>query len=200
MFLAFLMAVSLPLTLRAQRQTPGRPSFELSATFSQPFDQPVPVSVTGGSLIFRQYTRLANWSIGFDYFRSGHRIIDPAKYVDGALVEPEKVYPMLAQDFTLMGGYMIRIWAPRSRVVVFSAGASMYLGDKFAPAVKAYDETLPDNGFVFGMMPEVLFEVFPARNFSLYASFRPRVEFLTTLPGTTEVFRLAGAFGMKYYL
>ena len=201
-----LSALFWSLPASAQRQTPGRPSIEASAVVGPTYGKPYPVSVTGANFTFRQYLRVSNWSVGVDYLMNPYyQFVIPAEYLDDVIVVPEKDYPFLVHDINFLAGYTVRLWAPRSRVVALSLGASISLGARIAPGLdkcQDYKKTYPMEGiagFIFGMIPEFQFEVFPFRNASFFAAARPRIQFLSTLKGECNWFCMTGAFGMRYY-
>jgi len=63
------------------------------------------------------------------------------------------------------------------------------------------DDRIPSAGFLLGVTPEVCFEVFPARNFSLSLFFRPHLQWCSWGDGNSreEIFIPHVGLGLHYY-
>ena len=189
----------------AQRQTPGRPSVEAYGSLAVSN----PAYMGGGGAFWCNHYFNGHTLFGLDYLREHHGFYRDAVYAkDGeTMVEAPIADRFWSNDICGSIGYMFRIWAPRSRVVVFSAGGSLLAGIRYAPEMEAYpvevggDKMFSPVGFYMGLVPEVQFEVFPFRNVSLYLSARPRARIYCSLGGKDDGwFLFTSAFGLKLYL
>lgn len=200
-----LMAFLFPLGLSGQRQTPGRPSFEAYGTVA--FTPGVYMG--GGGANWCNHYFIGHTTFGLDVYREGHNFFKDAEYAsDGVtMVAPPIDDHFWSTDINGSIGYMFRIWAPRNRVVVFSAGGSLLVGVRYAPQMQLYVKDANQGklysavGVYVGIVPEVQMEVFPFRSVSLYVSARPRTRIYCGLGGKDDGWLLfSGAFGLKFYL
>lgn len=183
----------------AQRQTPGRPSFDAYASFGSTGFIPA-----GGGLLWCNYDFIGHTAIGVDVFRDPHSFTEEPVYSGSEMVAPEMRHDFMSTDMSVSVGYLFRALAPRSRAVILSAGGHLYMGAKYAPEMKQF---MRDNirrhsqaGFIIGVIPEVQFEVFLSRNVSFYGAARPRLRFYSALAGESSWVCMSGAAGLKIYL
>lgn len=191
--------VSLPVASRAQRQTPGRPSLDGYVSFGPGF------GVAGGGFYWCNYDFVGRTHFGLDIFREAHGFTEEAIYSsDQTMVAPESDYEFMATDVCGSVGYLYRLLAPRSRVIVLSAGGHLLFGAKAAPEMSNFKKSTTANysavGFFMGAVPEVQLELFPFRNVSLYVSARPRLRLFSSLGGRSDWFVFSSSFGAKVYL
>lgn len=183
----------------AQRQTPGRPSFDVYASFGSTGFIPC-----GGGFTWSNYDFAGHTAIGIDVYRGPHSFTEAAVYSGGEMVAPEIRHDFVSTDITATVGYLLRVAAPRSRAVILSAGGHLLLGAKYAPEMGTFykdsNKKYASAGFLIGIVPEVQFEVFLARNVSVYASARPRVAVYSALAGQDRWLLMTGASGLKVYL
>lgn len=207
LFLSAFVAAS-SFSASAQRQTNGRHSFELYGDIGM--ISPTVLGVSGGG---------GTWS---NYFYEGRVVwgadacIAPLPLVeeevtdaDGVVLLPEERHDLTSVEITACGGYLFRLWAPRSRVFILSAGASLGLGVRTCDALGSYAKGYSSSGdpsyyirtgFLINVQPEVQAELFPFRNISAFVSFRPRMTLFCGLGGKVDWFRPMCSFGVKYYL
>lgn len=202
-------------SVQAQRQTRGRGSIDAYATFSGLTGGRFGPS--GGGANWKMHQYLTHFSIGADVSALPVGVdihTDPVyEKTTGEVVIPgsDTHAEHLAYDVCAGAGYYIRVLAPRSRVVILSAGANLYMGARCCPGLSSYsrsdlgastsgDSPAATVGFVTSIVPEILLEVFPARNFSLSVSFRPRMCVVNTLQGSAPWLKCYAGFGGKYYL
>lgn len=153
---------------RAQRHTPGRPSFRIATDLSLGKT----AGFGGGGAEWHSYSYSGNSVLGAYALRSPVVLVTPAVVVDDVEVFPEE--RSLAYTWEAAGrlGYMFRLWSPRSRWAVLSAGGGLDVGMRFFPGGEDEDVVM---GFLLALSPEILAEVFPFRNVSLGVSFQPRM-------------------------
>lgn len=191
----------------AQRQTPGRVSLE--AWFGSSF--PGEFVPGGGGFSWNKHDYLGHVSLGIDVDR-------PQTTLHGLLpvTDSEGYDDYLSEDrllrgveVSVIGGYHVRLLAPRSRTVILSAGLSMYNGlrvysgheDLLIEDREGFYVSPGSTSYSMGFVPELQFEVFPFRNASLYLSARPRIQVLDTFASASSSwFTMRAAFGIKYYL
>lgn len=189
--------------VRAQRQTPGRPSMDGYVTLA---NTQRGFGLAGGGFAWCNYDYGGRTSLGVDVFLDIQTLSEEAVYDSyGELVFPEENYTFGSYDVCAAGGYFFRLLAPRSRVFILSAGGTLLVGAKYCKPVSGFykdggDKKYSPVGFLLGMVPEVQAELFPFRNVSLYVAARPRVEFLCGLGGHSEWFKMSYAGGLKIYL
>lgn len=192
----------LPFTGRAQRQTSGRPSLDVYGSFSLDGG----MKFAGGGFSWCQYDFVGRTAIGLDVFREYHGYTEAAVYDSkGEVLAPEVSYDFVSTDACGSLGYMFRLLAPRSRWVILSAGGHLLAGVKYVPEMAGFQKSSNKNyssvGFYLGLVPDVQLEVFPLKNVSLYAGFRPRVRILSTVGGyDRNWYCLSVSTGLKFYL
>ena len=203
----------------SQRQTRGRGSIDGFMTFSTLDNGRFGVS--GGGANWKMYQYLTHVSVGAEVSMLPVRVdlhTDAVKdKTTGEILIPEnnEHFEHLAYDICAGGGYYIRLLAPRSRVVILSVGVNAYAGVRYCDAMGSYsaadfdskidkgadnDKAVSKVGFVLNVTPELLFEVFPSRNFSLFLSCRPRMTCIDLLKGSSDWLKCYAGFGVKYYL
>lgn len=183
----------------AQRQTPGRPSLDLYASFGTASAVPA-----GGGFFWCNYDYSGRTCLGLDVFREWHGYTEPAIITGGKEVAPEENYEFVSTDICASVGYMFRVLAPRSRFFILSAGGHALVGIKYLPDMSSFmksdDKAYSSVGFYLGVVPEVQMELFPFRNVSLYGSVRPRARAISSMGGRDRWFNLSFAGGVKIYL
>lgn len=217
--LLFVLSFFLCQGLSAQRQTPGRMSLSGYTTWSALVDKPIGFS--GGGATWNRYFYNSFVSAGVEVSANPFtkvNVTDPIYDSQGQEVAPgeSETIRALAYDYTLGGGYYVRLLAPRSRVAILSAGINGYTGIRYSPALGKFN---PDDldadeigskekkkkvegpvGFILNIVPEVLLEVFPMKNASFYLSFRPKLSVVSTLDVESDWARMYLGAGVKYYL
>lgn len=198
--LAFLPALIFPVSAVAQRQTPGRPSVEAYMNISG-----VPFGTAGGGAAWCNYNYNGHTVLGLDVYVHPRSLEEGAIVMDGEQVAPAVMHTLGCEDICFMGGYFWRLLAPRSRVVILSAGVTGLVGVSHCGAIASfYNESKGSNygpvGFVLGVMPELKLEAFPLRSASVYVSARPRVRIISTLGGGDRWLQLNYCLGVRYYL
>lgn len=198
----------LSFSLSAQRQTYGRHSLEVYGTFNKV--NPFHFFVSGGGFSWSVYGYDGYPVAGAEAFSVPLKLVyDELKDGEGNLLLPREEYNYNATEVVARGGYMLRLWAPRSRVVVFSAGASLGAGvrvcKELSGHVKVYDsEGTPtyflSTGFLLNFIPQLQAEVFPLRNVSATFAFQPHMAIVSGIGGDVDWFRPQLTFGVKYYL
>ena len=193
----------------AQRQTMGRPSIEGQVIFGEAMDYKK-VAVNGGSVTWNNYQYLGHTSIGLEFYTHPYDFVtveDPIYDKDGSIIFPGATFvdTYRSFDITVGGGYFIRVLSTRNRALIFSVGASAYLGVRYCKEISSYvkDETTGKHygsvGFLINIIPEAQLEVFPFSNVSLFASARPRFQVWDTMAGKYNWFRFTWGGGLKYY-
>lgn len=194
----------------AQRQTPGRPSLDFQALAGKGVGD-VPFMATGGVISWSNYQFIGHTSLGAEFYIGQQDLVEPEIVYEGTVIAPELVHNLPRYDIGVGGGYFFRALATRNRVVILSFGITGYVGIGYCPQFANYIYTEDVNnknygkpygtvGFLMSISPEMQFEVFPAKNFSLFLSARPRFVILNTLKGKNDWFVPSGGFGCKYYL
>ena len=185
----------------AQRQTPGRPSFDGYVTFAQ---RPEAGFVSGGGMAWCNYNYIGRTTLGVDVFFEPRVLVEDAVYKDNELIAPETRNVLETADVCLSGGYLLRIWAPRSRSVILSAGGTLLAGVSYCKPLTGFcrenGKPYSAAGIFLGLVPEAQLELFPFSNVSFYGAVRPRVCFLNGLGGTSDWFRMSYSFGFKFYI
>lgn len=207
-----------PVSLFAQRQTNGRPSVDAFMSFSTLTGDRFGLAGGGANWNMYRYASRVSWGVDVSALSLGVNLHADAQYDNtGTMIFPEEnhSYEHLAYDITAGGGYHLRLLAPRSRVVILSAGVNGYAGVRYCSELSRYlksdfdstvtkgsssDESLSKTAFVLNFVPEVLFEAFPFRNFSVAVSLRPRMNVIYSGKGDCDWLKLYLGFGAKYYL
>lgn len=203
----------------AQRQTPGRMSLSGHTTWSGLDGGRFGFS--GGGATWNRYYYNTFLSVGADVSATPFSkvyVADPVYDSQGNEVAPgeSETVSALAYDITVGGGYYVRLFAPRNRVVILSAGINGYTGIRYSHALGKFN---PDDvdldeigskdskkkadgpvGYVLNIVPEVLVEAFPMKNASFYLSFRPKLSVISTLDVEAGWARMYLGVGVKYYL
>ena len=192
----------LPLSALAQRQTSGRPSLDLYGTLN--LDQGV--KFAGGGFSWCNYDFRGRTVIGIDVYREYHGYTEAAVVSNGEIVAPEVTHDFMATDACGSVGYMFRLLAPRSRWIILSAGGHLLAGVKYVPEMKQFKKSNTGKnysavGFYLGLVPDVQVEVFPFKNVSLFAGFRPRARLVSGMGGfDREWYSLSVVSGLKIYM
>lgn len=204
-----LLAFSFPAL--AQRMTPGRQSVEVYGSFGRlgHYYGPAGGGVLRASHGYRGRLTLGVDVMGVNMGLTEEEVVEEDKETgDVTVVRPGGVFDFKGTDICASVGYLYRVWAPRSRVFVLSAGGSGLLGarccgglhDHVRSADGSNVKYYPSVGLVLGLVPEVQAEVFPFRNVSLYGSLRPRMTVVSTNGGDSDWLRMGLAMGLKFYL
>ena len=185
-----------------QRQTSGRPSFDGYVNFG--FGNGTPFRIAGGGVSWCNYDFMGRTALGLDVFTEPLYYTEPAVITNGEVVAPEIPWSFMATDICGSVGYMFRLLSPRNRSVILSAGAHLLLGAKYCPEMAGFKKSGEKNysqvGFFLGLVPDVQLEVFPFRNVSLYAGFRPRARLVSGIGGSDKWLTLSATAGFKVYL
>ena len=188
----------------AQRQTSGRPSLDAYVTLGFPGHERFGLS--GGGLSWRNYGFVGYTSLGFDLSVSESELYifeDGKVDSQGMEVAPayeETVY-LGTVDVRAAAGYYFRLLSTRDRAFIVSLGANLTAGARVVPDVKEYYDhvSYPVSGFVMGVLPELVVEVFPFRNVSVFVSGKADMTFVNT-QGLGDWFRYGFGAGVKIYL
>lgn len=196
-----------------QRQTVGRHSLEAFGTLngvSNALGRSV-FTASGGGLQWGKYDYLGYVFAGAQACRGPLSLTESAiTDSEGTLIAPESKHYFNYVDVAAYGGYALRVWAPRSRVVVLSAGLAGCVGIRncgpMGGYVKVYDTSgrgedvyYIKTGFLMQVMPVVAFEAFPFRNISFAVSYRPLMDVVSGLGGSYSWFHSVGSLSVKYY-
>lgn len=203
-FLAAVFMLSGGFHASAQRHTPGRPSVGVYGTFSEVRNDRF--GFTCGGVNWSQYRYLTYSTYGVDVSSLPLRVTTSGNYEFG-----ENTHEHIAYDITGGAGYFVRLYSPRSRVVILSAGVGGYTGIRLCDALSGYTGEMidPDKGsskslgtvgYVLNAVPEVIFEVFPTGNLSVMVSGKARMTLVDTSHGRADWFQPYLAVGLKYYL
>lgn len=207
--LVTLAAASVP--AMAQRQTVGRPAVDASVLFGRTNGSAF--TFTGASVGWVSHLNRGQILRGLMVSEKPceyHYVVEEEYDSSGNLVNPgiDDLHEFDVCDIQAGLGYHVRLLAPRSRVVILSAGAGLYAGVRYGKEVTAFpkDSDKPDGprlksvGFVVTLVPEVKLEAFPLRNASVYLSCRPSLELLSGYGGKCSWIIPYAALGVKYYL
>lgn len=183
-----------------QRQTPGRPSVVGYVSFGGTGAVP-----SGGGISWCNHDFVGYSAIGVDVFRGPHVFTEPGTVSGGEVISPESVHELVSTDLAASFGYLYRVAAPRSRVVVLSAGGHVLVGAKVSQEVAGFDKVSGTGknssvGVLIGVVPEAQLEVFPAKSVSLFASARPRIRVISGLAGKDRWLIFSAGCGIKVYL
>lgn len=201
----FLILLCASVSSFAQRQTPGRSSVELYGSAIHGY---------GGGIALSNYGFNGRTVFGLDVFCDHLAYYTPEIYSkDDEMVQPRIDYSYPSTQVLGTIGYLWRIYSNRSRSVVFSGGISVGLGVRYSPSMSGRSKTYDDYGnpsmsssyssvgFLCAFIPELQMEAFPARNISMFASFRPRVLPWDVLGSSyMSWFAPVASVGLKYYL
>jgi len=198
-------------TAGAQRQTIGRPAIDVSVLFGQTTKSPF--TFVGGTAGWINHLNFGQTLVGLDVSAqpcSYHYVVDDEYDNSGNIVNPGKdeIWEFTTWDIQAGAGYYLRLLAPRSRVVILSAGVNLFAGVRYGQEISYFpkDSSDPDGdhfnriGFVCNLVPELKFEVFPLKNASLYLSCRPKIELVSGYGGRCSWLRAFAGVGFKYYL
>ena len=194
----------------AQRQTPGRFSLELYGGIGKgvlpDLTGELPVGINNAGMALSYYDFSGRMVYGLDAFMQPHTFVDVAIYDrEGNEIAPEESHLMVAANYCVSAGYLYRLWGLRSRTLTLSAGGSLLIGASVCEQIASYykEPTSSDHnapvGFYMALAPEIQLECFPFSNFSVFASFKPRMRFVDTLAGKSDWLLANGTFGLKYY-
>ena len=187
----------------AQRQTAGRHSVEAYGAYAGGY---------GGGIGWSNYNYGGRVVWGLDVVGARVGLHYDANYAsDGTTQIADAIDADLgAVDAVVTGGYLFRVWAPRSRVVILSAGGALGMGIRYCKRIGEYEKDpysvssdhakYSRTGLLINFLPEVQLEVFPLKSMSLFVSARPHVTVFTTLGGKVDWFRMGCNAGLKYYL
>lgn len=106
-------------------------------------------------------------------------------------------------DICFEGGYYFRLISDRSRMFNLWGGITGLMGARVyghADGVRdrAKEGTVNDACFMYGFVPKIALEFFPAGNFSLSLSLNPRFQFYAE-KGNAKFFYPQVALGVAYY-
>lgn len=204
---ALLAAASCPSVL-AQRQTAGRHSVEAHCSAVPDASGDIVLGGAGALWSNQGYSGRVVW--GIDACSVPLTLVEPETLDgEGNLIAPEVSHDLRAVEILALGGYSQRIWAPRSRALILSAGIMGGAGVRHSRDIGDYVKVSDSHsgavsyartGILVTVLPEVQAEVFLFRNVSLYASFRPRVTVFTGLGGKVDWFIPSALAGLKLYL
>ena len=211
MFLFFVLCFFISPSAYCQRQTSGRPSVDLHVNFGEmPFGGFGPV---GGRACWSQYQYRGHTSIGVDVSaRPWSVVLEEVTYTDPAtglemVLAPEQVDALCAYDAVAGIGYYYRLLSPRSRWIILSAGVFGGLGVRYCNELTHYYHTENNEkvfydpvGFLMKLSPELLLEVYPFDNLSLFVSAYPNVTIIDTSKGDGDWFVPQFGAGVKIYL
>lgn len=212
-----LIAAAMALTslpVAAQRQTAGRHSIEGAMFFGEDLPD---WRIAGGNLSWSNYNYFGRVVYGVDFLVSPMTHHVDAQYVTAKVgdtdvtseVSPAADYDLWCRDLVATGGYMFRLLAPRNRVVVLSAGASLGVGVRMSKELTGYtyqtdnygsEENYKGVGFLLQAYPEVQLEGFFLNNMSVFAIVKPRMSIVSGLKVNPRWFYMSYGFGLKYYL
>lgn len=194
----------------AQRQTVGRPAVDVSVLFGGTTKSPF--GVTGGTFNWMNHFNFGQTALGLDVSSEPctYHLVRDAEYDgSGHLVNPavDETYEFTTWDIAPGAGFYLRLLAPRSRVVILSAGLNLNVGIRFGQQITAFVNPNKSDGshfksvgFLINLTPELKFEVFPLKNASLYVSCRPKIQLVSGYAGSCDWLRLYAGFGIKYYI
>ena len=195
----------LPFAGWSQRQTAGRPSINAQVLFGDGMRKGS-VAVTGFNATWSGYQRRTYFSTGIDF--QTHPYNSPVAAIydsDGVEIAPASDYTMRCYDVQAGAGFFVRAVSTRNRVFILSVGGSLYLGARIANEMKQFvkdknsEKKYNGVGFIMYLMPEMVAEVFPFNNVSLFLSVRPRIRLVDGTGGQYGWFKFGAGFGVKYY-
>lgn len=169
---------------KAQRLIPGQSEISVSAAHG--FRTNNKTGKVGASLEYAKVDRVGKCIFGLNWGLD--RQIYEVEVFDEEIEDfYNEYFDVKDNDLYFTGGYLGRIISNRRRSVILWGGLTAFVGARIYTPFVEVDPLFPDQApdvslvpkanFIYGFVPQIRFELFPADSFSLSAYFKAHCQF-----------------------